>query len=248
MIDRAQRPVPAAEDAEAGAACADGGSAAGGSERDAAVSALAARRLGFWQLALLLASGGCGVLGWACAALTVESFEQGGLGAVTGLVLGVLALLSFVLAALGVAVWTRRGQDAQDALDDWAYPLPLPYEDETHGTDLPQVGADPGGGGGPGVGAPPTDPRAVGLVERRWRSGAWLALAGALCVFGVWKIALTGAEGASAALTALLYSFGLGLSALVTGVLAAVRAAGHMRWSAGWLGPGAGPRRGGAHR
>jgi hypothetical protein len=234
-----------------------------GADRDAAVAVLAARRVGLWQLVLLGLSGGCGVLGWACAALTVESFEQGGLGAVTGFVLGLLTLFGFVLAAILAGVWTRRGREAQDALDDWAYPLTYGESGSTYGDGAQSARGDFDDDGSPGAGyddgkplppyalcgpPPPTDPRAVALVERRWRCGTWLAVCCSLCVFAAWQTAVTGSESASASLTEMLYAFGLGLSALVTGVLGVVRAASHMRWSARWLGTGYASHRGGAHR
>jgi hypothetical protein len=185
---------------------------------------LAGRGLGFGQLLLLHAAGGSAVLGWACAAVALDSFERVGFDALTGIVMAVLTPVFLGLATLGVRRWTHRGQDVRDGLDD-----------------LADLGAERGEGF-------LAEPRLVVLVERPWRSGGWLALSCLLTVSGAWLTVRAGHESASSSVGGMVYSFGLGLTVGVTGVLGAIRAVAHLRWSACFLSPLAQRDAGGVHR
>jgi len=185
-------------------------------DRDAAMLELAARGLSVWRLLLLWLTAGVAVLGWAALGLASDSFEQGGLGALTGLVALVLAALFLVPASIGIAIWVHTGREIRDRLDDWA-----------------DVGADP-----------VTDERL--RVQRR--CAGWLLPSAAICLLGVWMLMSASDGSGSVTVGQMLYAYGLGATVLLTGVLGALRAAGHQRWSGRLLRPVPIRERGGAHR
>ncbi|KIF68388.1 hypothetical protein HY68_06715 [Streptomyces sp. AcH 505] len=88
--------------------------------RDAAMLELATRGLSVWRLLALWLAAGVAVLGWAALGLASDSFEQGGLGALSGLVGLVLGALFLLPASIGIAVWVSTGREIRDRLDDWA--------------------------------------------------------------------------------------------------------------------------------
>lgn len=88
--------------------------------------------------------------------------------------------------------------------------------------------------------------------DHRLRAGArgtvWLGLSLALCVIGLGLALTGGGQGDSAGVGEVAYLVGIGVIALVIGVLGAVRAVGHQRWSRHVLSPVPPRGRGGAHR
>ncbi|MEV8344108.1 hypothetical protein [Streptomyces niveus] len=88
--------------------------------------------------------------------------------------------------------------------------------------------------------------------DQRLRAGVratvWLGLSLALCVIG-FVLALTGGgQSDPAGVGEVAYLVGIGVIALVVGVLGAVRAVGHQRWSRHVLSPVPTRGRGGVHR
>ncbi|MFI5754228.1 hypothetical protein [Streptomyces sp. NPDC051569] len=189
-------------------------------ERDTAMVALARRGLAIRRLLLLWLSGALAVLGWAAVGLAIQGFAAGGLGAVTGLVTLVLALLFLGPAGAAAGFWLRGGRTVRRRLDAWAGLGPYPLTDirvRAHGRSviwlLPSI--------------------VLCLL------GVW-AMARAV----------DGAGGGPGSVTVgeTVYAMGLGVTVLVTGVLGIVQAVGHQHWSGRLLDPVPVRRGGGAHR
>lgn len=80
------------------------------------------------------------------------------------------------------------------------------------------------------------------------RSAVWLGLSVALCVTGLGLALTGGGQPESTGVGEAAYLVGIGVIALVIGVIGAVRAVGHQRWAEHVLSPVRPPGRGGAHR
>lgn len=184
--------------------------------RDAAMLELATRGLSVWRLLALWLAAGVAVLGWAALGLASDSFEQGGLGALAGLVGLALGALFLLPASIGIAIWVSTGREIRDRLDDWA----------DVGPDLV------------------TDERL--RAERRCLG--WLLSSAALCALGVGALLHAGDAAESVTVGQMVYAYGLAVTVLLAGVLGAVRAAGHQRWSGRLLRAVPVRGRGGAHR
>ncbi|WP_046508810.1 hypothetical protein [Streptomyces odonnellii] len=189
-------------------------------DRAAALATLTVRRLGIGRLVLLWLLGAVGVVGWAAVGLAIQSFEQGGLGQVTGLV--ALFLAAFLLIPAGVALgfWLERGRTVRLLLEAWA--------------DLARD--------------PAVDGRV--RAHRRcvlWLLPSLaLCLLGVWATSSAWSSATTGPGSATVGET--VYALGLGLTVLATGVLGAVQSYAHQSWSGRFLSPVPERWGGGAHR
>ncbi|MET4924642.1 hypothetical protein P3L51_20175 [Streptomyces sp. PSRA5] len=88
--------------------------------------------------------------------------------------------------------------------------------------------------------------------DHRLRAGArgavWLGLSAVLCVIGLGLALTGGGQSDSAGVGEAAYLVGIGVIALVIGVLGAMRAVGHQRWAEYVLSPVPPRGRGGAHR
>lgn len=191
-------------------------------DRADAMAALTGRRLGMGRLVLLWLTGAVAALGWASVGLAVQSFEQGGLGAMTGLL--ALALGSVLLIPAGVALgfWLDRGRTVRERLEAWA-----------------ELDRDPA-----------SDVRVRARAHRR--SVMWLLPSVVLCAVGVWATGGAWAGMApgpgSRTVGETVYALGLSVTVLVTGILGAVQSYGHQAWSGRLTSPVPVRRGGGVHR
>ncbi|MFJ5221451.1 hypothetical protein [Streptomyces sp. NPDC088400] len=217
-------------------------------DRAEAMVGLTRRGLGFGRLLALWLTGLVAVVGWAAAGLAIQSFEQGGLGYLTGLVTLALAAVLLTPAGVGIGFWLSRGRTVRQRLDEWA-----------------ELGAEPGQGLAPGT--------TIGVrVRAHGRCVIWLLPSVLLCVVAVWSMfqAVTGAgpgsgvgpaSGAgpdagagpgawlgSATVGEMAYALGWMATFLATGVLGIVQAVRHQHWSERLLSPVPVRRGGGAHR
>ncbi|MFI6083127.1 hypothetical protein ACIBBB_19465 [Streptomyces sp. NPDC051217] len=92
------------------------------------------------------------------------------------------------------------------------------------------------------------DPRNDHRLRAGARSGVWLGMSVALCVVGLGLALTGGGRPDSAGLGEVAYLVGIGVIALVIGVLGAIRALLHQRWAGHVLSPAPERGRGGAHR
>ncbi|MFF3751175.1 hypothetical protein ACFYYH_12030 [Streptomyces sp. NPDC002018] len=189
-------------------------------DRAATMAALAGRRLGIGRLVLLWLTGAVAALGWASVGLAIQSFEQGGLGQVTGLVALFLAAVLLIPAGVALGYWLERGRTVRQRLEAWA--------------ELDQD--------------PPRDlrVRAHGRSVMWLLLSVVLCALGVWATAAAWTGAAPGPGSVTVGET--VYALGLAVTALATGVLGAVQSYAHQAWSGRLLSPVPERRGGGAHR
>jgi hypothetical protein len=89
-------------------------------DRTAAMVELTRRSLAIGGLVRLWLTGAVAVIGWAALGLTVQGFEEGGLGNVAGLVALVLGAVFLGAAGTALGLWLRHGRDVRRRLGAWA--------------------------------------------------------------------------------------------------------------------------------
>ncbi|MDX3852180.1 hypothetical protein [Streptomyces sp. AK02-01A] len=189
-------------------------------DRAAAMVTLTGRGLGIGRLVLLWLVAAVAVVGWAAVGLAIESFEQGGLGQVTGLVALVLAAVFLVPAAVAVGFWLSRGRDIRQRLDAWAALGPDRATDvrlRAHWRSVVWL-----------------LPSVVLCLLGVWET--------------VRAVRPTGAGTESVTVGETVYALGLGITVLVTGLLGVTQSLRHQSWSERLLTPGPVRGGGGAHR
>ncbi|MYZ39536.1 MULTISPECIES: hypothetical protein [unclassified Streptomyces] len=189
-------------------------------DRAAAMAALTGRRLGIGRLVLLWLTGAVAALGWASVGLAIQSFEQGGLGQLTGLVALALGAVLLIPAGVALGFWLDRGRTVRERLEAWA-----------------ELDRDP---------VSDVRVRAHGRSVMWLLLSVALCVAGLWATGAAWAGMAPGPESVTVGET--VYALGLAVTVLATGILGAVQSYGHQAWSGRLLSPIPVRRRGGVHR
>ncbi|RYJ24992.1 hypothetical protein CU044_4903 [Streptomyces sp. L-9-10] len=193
-------------------------------ERAEAMVELSRRGLSLGRLVALWLAGALAVVGWAAVGAAIQSFEGGGLGLMTGVVLLGLAAVLLVPAAVAVGFWLSRGRLIRERLAAWAESAPERVTDLRVGAHRRSVMW--------------LLPSVLLCLVGVWATGRALAEA----VSG----GATGRESVTLGETA--YALGLGGTLLVTGLLGLVPSVRHQCWSGRLMRPALIRGGGGAHR